>query len=93
MHADDWTAVAVILWYTLLIVSMNEIIPRGYNYMSDAEVASLTPHEREVRSDGGKWVMVSEEMMVLTVWSCKVCMLLIYKRFTYATLESTAPCD
>lgn len=52
--------------------------------MPDEEAAGLTPHQRQVRSDGGKWVMAIEEMMVFTVWSCKLCMLLIYKRFTYA---------
>jgi hypothetical protein len=27
-------------------------------------------------------VLVSEEVMVLCVWTCKVCMLLIYRRLT-----------
>lgn len=63
------------------------LLPGGSNYMSDKETAGLTPHERKVRSDSSKWVLVTEDMKVLAVWSCKVCMLLIYKCFTYVAIE------
>ena len=82
-------SVSALVWYTLTFVSYHQIIPRGYNWMSDDEAASLTPQERQVRSDGGKWVVASEQLTVLTVWSCKFCMLLLYKRFTYVTSPSS----
>lgn len=50
--------------------------------MTDEEIAELTPETRETRIAGSKWVLVSEESMVLTIWSCKACMLFIYRRLT-----------
>lgn len=50
--------------------------------MTPEEEAALTPQTRQERIEGSKWVLVSEEVMVLTIWTCKVCMLLIYKRLT-----------
>jgi hypothetical protein len=71
-------------WYTLLVVSINQIIfGGGSNYMTPDEIAALTPESREARIVGSKWVLLSEEVMVLTIWTCKVCMLLIYRRLTY----------
>ena len=52
--------------------------------MTPDEIAALTPQTYADRVSGSKWVLVSEEVMVMTVWTCKVCMLLIYKRLTYA---------
>ncbi|KAF5858788.1 hypothetical protein ETB97_003791 [Aspergillus alliaceus] len=57
-------------WYTMLVASINEIIfGRGSNYMTSQEIAGLTPEAYEARVSGSKWVLVSEEMMVLTVWT------------------------
>lgn len=78
---------SVVPWYTLLVVSINQIIfGGGSNYMTPDEIAALTPESREARIVGSKWVLLSEEVMVLTIWTCKVCMLLIYRRLTYVRL-------
>jgi hypothetical protein len=50
--------------------------------MTPEEIAALTPQTREDRIAGSKWVLASEEVMVLCVWTCKLCMLLIYRRLT-----------
>lgn len=72
-----------IVWYTLLYVSLDKVIfGGGSNFMTDKETAELTPETRETRIAGSKWVMVSEESVVLTIWSCKACMLFIYRRLT-----------
>ena len=78
---------SVVPWYTLLVVSINQIIfGGGSNYMTSDEIAALTPESRKARIAGSKWVLLSEEVMVLTIWTCKVCMLLIYRRLTYVRL-------
>ena len=78
--------VNVIFWYTLLAVSINKMIAGGgSNYMTPEEEASLTPQTIKDREEGSKWVFVSEQAMVLTIWSLKLCMLFIYGRLTYVS--------
>jgi hypothetical protein len=83
LRTDDWLIITVIPWYTLLVVSINRIIiGGGSNYMTPEDIAALTPQTKADRISGSKWVLVSEEVMVLCVWTCKICMLLIYRRLT-----------
>ncbi|KAI4176935.1 MAG: hypothetical protein LQ343_000792 [Gyalolechia ehrenbergii] len=83
LSSDDWFMAQNIVWYTLLYVSLDKVIfGGGSNFMTDKETAELTPETRETRIAGSKWVMVSEESVVLTIWSCKACMLFIYRRLT-----------
>lgn len=71
------------LWYTLLVVSVNKIIfGGGSNFMTPEEEAALTPDTIRERRIGSKWVFVSEQAMILTIWSLKLCMLFIYRRLT-----------
>ncbi|KAL8905282.1 MAG: hypothetical protein Q9171_006731 [Xanthocarpia ochracea] len=51
--------------------------------MTPEEEAALTPETIAERVAGSKWVVVLEEAMVLTVWTCKLGMLFIYRRITY----------
>lgn len=51
--------------------------------MSEEEVAAMTPQIKEERIRGSKWVLVSEHSMILTIWSAKVCMLVLYASITY----------
>lgn len=75
--------VTVIPWYTLLVVSINKIIfGGGSNFMTPEEIATMTPAIHASRVQGSKWVLLSEEVMVMTIWTCKICMLLIYSRLT-----------
>ncbi|KAL8798376.1 MAG: hypothetical protein Q9182_006717 [Xanthomendoza sp. 2 TL-2023] len=83
LQPDDWFMAQNILWYTLLYVSLNEVIfGGGSNFMTQEEIDTLTPESTAMRVRGSKWVLVSEESLVLTVWSCKACMLFIYRRLT-----------
>ncbi|KAL8853744.1 MAG: hypothetical protein Q9221_001387 [Calogaya cf. arnoldii] len=83
LQPDDWSMGQNILWYTLLYVSLSKVIfGGGSNFMTDEEIATLTPETKAMRIAGSKWVLVSEESLVLTVWSCKACMLFIYRRLT-----------
>lgn len=71
------------IWYTILVVSINKtIFGGGSNYMTAEEEAALTPETIRERIKGSKWVVVSEQAMVLTIWSLKLCMLFIYSRLT-----------
>ncbi|KAI4174843.1 MAG: hypothetical protein LQ346_008174 [Caloplaca aetnensis] len=80
---DDWFMAQNLLWYTLLYISLNKVIfGGGSNFMTEEDITNLTPETTATRIAGSKWVLVSEETMVLTIWSCKACMLFIYRRLT-----------
>ena len=88
LQLDDWVMINAGLWYTLLCVSLNMIASGGgSNLMSQEEIDSLTPESIAERITGSKWVFVSEQSMLIAVWSMKCCMLLIYNRLTYVYLE------
>ncbi len=87
LQADDYIMINATFWYTLLVVSINMMIAGGgSNFMTPDEIASLTPQTVKERVEGSKWVFVSEQAMILTIWSLKLCMLFIYGRLTYVTL-------
>ena len=55
--------------------------------MSEEDIRNLTPAIHAERVVGSKWVFVSEHFMVLTIWTLKTVMLLIYARITYVRPE------
>jgi hypothetical protein len=72
-----------LIWYTLLCVALNQIAAGGgSNLITDEELAALTPEGLADRIKGSKWVFVSEHSMMLTVWSMKACMLILYASLT-----------
>ncbi|KAI9847702.1 MAG: hypothetical protein M1837_001950 [Sclerophora amabilis] len=76
-----------LVWYTLLVVSLNRVASGGgSNLLTEEEIAILTPETTEARVVGSKWVLVSEEAMLGAIWSMKTCMLIIYARVTYGLL-------
>lgn len=92
LQLDDWLTVNSILWYTLLVISLNKVFfSGGSNFMTPEEEATLTPQTTAERVEGSKWVLVVEEAMVLTVWTCKLSMLFLYHRITYDGNSSPVP--
>lgn len=89
LQADDYIMVNATFWYTLLAVSINKMIAGGgSNFMTPEDEASLTPQTVKERMEGSKWVFVSEQGMIITIWSLKLCMLFIYRRLTYVASPS-----
>lgn len=83
IQADDYLMINATIWYTVLVFSINEVIfSGGSNFMTSEEEAALTPETIRERITGSKWVFVSEQAMILTIWSLKLCMLFIYRRLT-----------
>ncbi|KAE8351262.1 hypothetical protein BDV28DRAFT_158888 [Aspergillus coremiiformis] len=83
LQTDDYLMAFAVFWYTILCVSLNEVvIVGGSNLMSDEDIKNLTPAVKAARVTGSKWVFVSEHSFVLSVWTMKACMLVIYARIT-----------
>jgi hypothetical protein len=76
------------IWYTILCVALNEVASGGgSNLMTAEDRANMTPSIHAERVRGSKWVFVSEHAFILTIWSFKSCMLVIYSRITYVTFS------
>lgn len=92
LQPDDYLMVLATIWYTVLVVAVNKTISGGgSNFMTAAQKAALTPEITRERIKGSKWVVVSEQAMILTIWSLKLCMLFIYSRLTYVLPKDLPP--
>lgn len=58
------------------------LVGGGSNLLSEEEIEALTPESTAARVEGSKWVFVSEHAMLLTIWSMKAAMLVLYARIT-----------
>lgn len=84
LRLDDYLMLFAACWYTLLCIALNRIVGGGgTNFMSEADIAALTPEITKRRIEGAKWVFVSEQSLMATVWTMKGCMLIVYGRLTY----------
>ncbi|OAL68938.1 hypothetical protein A7D00_7194 [Trichophyton violaceum] len=81
LQLDDYLILCVVVFFTLLCVALNEIIlAGGSNLVTAADIAHLTPESRKRRTRGAKWVFVAEHAMILTTWTLKACMIVLYRR-------------
>lgn len=84
LQADDYVMMFGFLWYTLLCISLNKVASGGgSNLLMAEEIAALTPETTKARIAGSKWVLFSEQAMLLAIWCTKCCMLILYTRLTY----------
>jgi len=61
---------------------MNIISHTNSNLIDPNEPATFTPEDISQRRFGSKMVLVSEQMQILTIWTVKACLLLMYHRLT-----------
>jgi uncharacterized membrane protein YwaF len=78
---DDALIAFGFIWYTVLVIAFNELLKGpGSNLMTAEELAALTPIIKAGRIKGSKWVFVSEHAQLLTIWSMKAAMLVLYAK-------------
>lgn len=83
LQLDDYFVAFGGVWYTMLVIAFNQMVTGGgSNLMTPEETAALTPETIADRTEGSKWVFVSEHAMLLTIWSMKAAMLVLYARIT-----------
>ncbi|EFE44777.1 hypothetical protein TRV_00449 [Trichophyton verrucosum HKI 0517] len=81
LQLDDYLILCVVVFFTLMCVALNEIIlSGGSNLVTAADIAHLTPESKKRRTRGAKWVFVAEHAMILTTWTLKACMIVLYRR-------------
>jgi hypothetical protein len=58
--------------------------------MLPGEEIGLTPESIQSRIRGSKFVLVVEQSMCITIWGCKVCLLLMYNKLTFGLKQQLA---
>ncbi|KAI8930887.1 hypothetical protein NX059_011902 [Plenodomus lindquistii] len=84
LQVDDWImGLFVLFCYTLLIVLSNRWLKVQSNIEPPSfDFSTLTTHELERRRYGSKLVIIVEQMQIVVIWSCKLCLLIMYHRLT-----------
>ncbi|UNI22954.1 hypothetical protein JDV02_008797 [Purpureocillium takamizusanense] len=82
LKADDGLMMFAMATDTVLIVCMNIISNTNSNLIDPNQPATFTPEDIKQRTFGSKMVLVSEQMQILTIWTIKACLLLMYHRLT-----------
>lgn len=77
-------------FYTTLIVTMNIVAHLDTNLMLPSDIPLLTPESIKSRIRGSKYVLVVEQCMIMTIWGCKVCLLLMYNKLTFGLKQQWA---
>lgn len=96
----------VLIFYTVLIIcskcilvvcttasnlcSVNLVGNLDTNLMLPGDEAHLTPESIKSRIRGSKLVLVVEQSMCVTIWGCKICLLLMYNKLTFGLKQHLA---
>ncbi|KAJ8117810.1 hypothetical protein OPT61_g1087 [Boeremia exigua] len=90
LQLDDWImGVFVFTCYTALMVVSNRWYKAGSNLAPpDFDFSALDDHDFSQRIYGSKMMIVTEQMQISVIWSCKACLLIMYYRITRTALRS-----
>lgn len=91
LKPDDYVMCLTAVLYTALIVTLiGSVSGVGGNGFTADVVATWTDEEKKEHINNAILVQVAEQFMLSTVYSVKVCMLLIYSRLTMGLKERFA---
>ncbi|KAF3769354.1 hypothetical protein M406DRAFT_249523 [Cryphonectria parasitica EP155] len=82
LGADDYIMVLVLISFTVLSVGVHILTYTPTNLIDPSDPVDLTPDTVKTRIFGSKMVIVVEQMQILTIWSVKACLLVMYHRLT-----------
>lgn len=78
------------MFYTILVAVMNSVAHLDSNLILPEDIPLLTPESITSRILGSKLVLVVEQSMIMTIWGCKVCLLLMYNKLTLGLKQHLA---
>ncbi|KAM0206267.1 hypothetical protein ACHAPQ_007684 [Fusarium lateritium] len=90
MEVEDYLMLLAMLTDTILMVGMSIISQTSSNLIDPNEKVILDAAEITTRIYGSKWVVVVEQMQILTIWLMKACLLLMYNRLTMSLSQNLA---
>ena len=72
------------------MVGMNIVSHTSSNLIDPNDHTELTPDNIKDRVFGSKMVLVVEQMQLLTIWTMKACLLIMYNRLTMSLRQNLA---
>ncbi|TVY15631.1 hypothetical protein LARI1_G006278 [Lachnellula arida] len=89
-QTEDYVMVVVFGFYTCLVVCMNIVAGLDTNLILPSDMMTLTPESIKSRIRGSKYVLIVEQSMIMTIWGCKICLLLMYRNLTFGLKQRWA---
>ncbi|GKU12835.1 unnamed protein product, partial [Fusarium langsethiae] len=90
LQVEDLLMIVAMITDTILMVGMSIISQTSSNLIDPSEHVVLDAAEIDKREYGSKWVLVVEQMQILTIWLMKYCLLLMYNRLTMSLSQNLA---
>ncbi|KAL1612759.1 hypothetical protein SLS60_000988 [Paraconiothyrium brasiliense] len=89
LQIDDWVmGLFVTTCYTTFIVISNKYLKAGSNLEPPGfDWSALSVHDISRRLYGSRLMIVVEQMLILVIWACKSCLLVMYHRLTRTALH------
>ncbi|KAJ4358222.1 uncharacterized protein N0V89_002802 [Didymosphaeria variabile] len=89
LQIDDWVmGLFVTTCYTTFIVISNKYLKAGSNLEPPGfDWSALSVYDISRRVYGSRLMIVVEQMLVLVIWACKGCLLVMYHRLTRTALH------
>ncbi|KAI1505049.1 hypothetical protein F5X99DRAFT_431145 [Biscogniauxia marginata] len=90
LQTDDALMIFAMIADTVLIVTMNILSRTNTNLIDPNDTTPLTPESIQDRIFGSKMVLVVEQMQIVTIWTMKCCLLIMYNRLTMSLKQNVA---
>ncbi|KPA35710.1 integral membrane protein [Fusarium langsethiae] len=90
LQVEDLLMIVAMITDAILMVGMSIISQTSSNLIDPSEHVVLDTAEIDKREYGSKWVLVVEQMQILTIWLMKYCLLLMYNRLTMSLSQNLA---
>jgi hypothetical protein len=90
LQVEDYLMFLAMVTDTILLIGMSIISHTSSNLIDPNEVPLLTAADIREREYGSKWVLVVEQMQMITIWIIKFCLLIMYNRLTMSLKQNLA---
>ncbi|KAF4502280.1 integral membrane PTH11 [Fusarium agapanthi] len=90
LQVEDYLMIVAMFTDTVLMIGMSIVSQTSSNLIDPSEHVVLDAHEIRTRQYGSKWVLVVEQMQIVTIWLMKYCLLLMYNRLTMSLSQNLA---
>ncbi|KAI8718098.1 hypothetical protein NCS52_00887800 [Fusarium sp. LHS14.1] len=90
LQVEDYLMLFAMITDTVLMVGMSIVSKTSSNLIDPNDKHVMSQAEIDERVHGSKWVLVVEQMQIITIWTMKYCLLLMYNRLTMSLRQNIA---
>ncbi|KAJ3463748.1 hypothetical protein MRS44_008534 [Fusarium solani] len=90
LQVEDYLMLFAMITDTVLMVGMSIVSRTSSNLIDPNDKHVMSQAEIDERVRGSKCVLVVEQMQIITIWTMKYCLLLMYNRLTMSLRQNIA---